>query len=172
MAAVEQGNVQERRAGNGGKRRVTHAVTSQHQQVACRAVSAVGGQPVRVGEMGAVHTQVARLLVHHLAKIIDSTAYMLRNGKGGIVVALKHHLADDVAQKIPVAKPHTGVFRPEHILGNLYGIAHFTVFQGQHARHHLRQAGREHALVGVLRRDEQSRGVFNEHPRFGRQPAQ
>ena len=97
VAAVGQRHLLLLGADDGGKGAVAHGVAGQTDEVAGRAVVVGGGHAVGIGVVGAGHAEVGSFFVHHVAEGERVAADVLGHGVGGIVVALEHHLGDEVA---------------------------------------------------------------------------
>ena len=97
---------------------------------------------------------------------------MLRQGIGGIVVALEHHLVNEVAQQIALAQAHSGVTADKDVLCNADGVSQIAVLKGEQTGHHLRERGHETGFVGVFLAEDHACGVVDEHPGIGREGCQ
>ena len=122
--------------------------------------------------MGVLHAEIGSLLVHHLTEADGIASDVLRQGIGGIVVALEHHLVNEVAQQIALAQAHSGVTADKDVLCDADGVSQIAVLEGEQTGHHLRERGHETGFVGVFLAEDHACGVVDEHPGVGREGCQ
>ena len=118
------------------------------------------GKAVRIGKMCALTTQLSRLLIHQIDKIIDAAlADVIGKHQRRIVARGYHQTVEQVFDREALAdmalKPHDralGIQRRKRGRGDLHtGVLEIGNVLGNHdIGHYLGRRSRIHSLVGVL----------------------
>jgi len=167
VTTVDQRHTLLYRADHLCKGTVAHGITGQTDQIIRSTEIIWRRHAVRIDEVGVGHAEIGGLLVHHVTEGQCVASDMLRDGIGGIVVALEHHLVEQIAQEIALTQTDSGVLADEHVVGDPYRISHITILEGQQTGHHLRERGHETGFIGIALTDDIARGVVDEHPGIG-----
>lgn len=125
------------------------------RQIARRGIVALVVQTVRIHEVRVRTAQLVGAFVHHLHKILDRPADVLRDGVRRLVAGLDHHAVQQILQpqlladlKIRRAAPGDEICI--RILRDRHRVREVPVLQRQQTRHDLRQARGINLLVRVL----------------------
>jgi len=122
------------------------------REVPCGGIVIVIVQAVRVDEMRVARTPLGGAFVHELNEILDRSRYRFTNRCRRVIGGPDQHGLHQVAEGYLLAflEVQPGLVHVRNRLGDRHDAVHVAVLNGQRAGHHLREAGRVHARVGVL----------------------
>ena len=137
-----------------GDERVLHRVAAEHDHVVGGRVVARGIEAVRIGEVGVLQAQVARLGVHAVDERRDVAGDVAGNGDRGVGARGQEEAIQQVAHRKRHARlqsHHRAIAGEEAIDVDGHHIVRIGRLGRHNRRHDLRDAGRRQTVVGVLR---------------------